>query len=127
MRLSHKHNRSREAFKKIELSNSVKNYYYTRIQHCDEYCISRLKALIRSLGLARDHPESYHYYMWNEFFKHVDIEPGNAHVLDGNAPDLVAECQRFEDLIKQAGGVHLFVGGRLMSPASAPHAQVSSS
>ncbi|KOB72468.1 Glucosamine-6-phosphate isomerase [Operophtera brumata] len=67
------------------------------------------------VGLARDHPESYHYYMWNEFFKHVDIEPGNAHVLDGNAPDLVAECQRFEDLIKQAGGVQLFVGGELPS------------
>lgn len=62
-------------------------------------------------GLPRDHPESYHYYMWNEFFKHVDIEPGNAHVLDGNAPDLVAECTRFESLIHQAGGVHLFIGG----------------
>ncbi|KAI8440747.1 hypothetical protein MSG28_009086 [Choristoneura fumiferana] len=63
------------------------------------------------VGLPRDHPESYHYYMWNEFFKHVDIEPGNAHVLDGNAADLVAECRRFEDLIAQAGGVHLFIGG----------------
>ncbi|XP_028168870.1 glucosamine-6-phosphate isomerase isoform X2 [Ostrinia nubilalis] len=63
------------------------------------------------VGLPRDHPESYHYYMWNEFFRHVDIEPANAHVLDGNAPDLVAECQRFEDLIQQAGGVHLFIGG----------------
>lgn len=49
--------------------------------------------------------------MWNEFFKHVDIEPSNAHVLDGNAPDLVAECKRFEDLIAAAGGVHLFIGG----------------
>ncbi|XP_026316417.1 glucosamine-6-phosphate isomerase isoform X1 [Hyposmocoma kahamanoa] len=63
------------------------------------------------VGLPRAHPESYHYYMWNEFFKHVDIEPGNAHVLDGNASDLIAECGRFEDLIKQAGGVHLFIGG----------------
>ncbi|CAH2055568.1 unnamed protein product, partial [Iphiclides podalirius] len=63
------------------------------------------------VGLPRDHPESYHYYMWNEFFKHVDIMPEHAHVLDGNAPDLPAECQRFEDLIKEAGGVHLFIGG----------------
>lgn len=62
-------------------------------------------------GLPRDHPESYHYYMWNEFFKHVDIDPSNAHVLDGNAADLVAECRRFEELIAAAGGVHLFVGG----------------
>ncbi|CAG4987298.1 unnamed protein product [Colias eurytheme] len=63
------------------------------------------------VGLPRDHPESYHYYMWNEFFKHIDIDPAHAHVLDGNAPDLVAECQRFESLIKEAGGVHLFIGG----------------
>jgi hypothetical protein len=48
----------------------------------------------------------------------VDIEPGNAHVLDGNAADLVAECRRFEDLIHQAGGVHLFIGG---APTFAPY------
>ncbi|KAL0879822.1 hypothetical protein ABMA27_003529 [Loxostege sticticalis] len=76
------------------------SFKYVKTFNMDEY-----------VGLPRDHPESYHYYMWNEFFKHVDIEPGNAHVLDGNAPDLVAECQRFEDLIQEAGGVHLFIGG----------------
>lgn len=79
------------------------------------YSISSSTRRICVAGLPRDHPESYHYYMWNEFFKHVDIEPGNAHVLDGNAPDLVAECQRFEDLIKEAGGVHLFIGGKRSS------------
>ncbi|CAG9571971.1 unnamed protein product [Danaus chrysippus] len=63
------------------------------------------------VGLPRDHPESYHYYMWNEFFKHIDIEPSQAHVLDGNAPNLVDECTRFEKLIKEAGGVNLFIGG----------------
>ncbi|XP_072945525.1 glucosamine-6-phosphate deaminase isoform X1 [Epargyreus clarus] len=63
------------------------------------------------VGLPRDHPESYHYYMWNEFFKHIDIDPEQAHVLDGNAADLVAECSRFEELIAAAGGVHLFIGG----------------
>ncbi|XP_046970901.1 glucosamine-6-phosphate isomerase isoform X2 [Vanessa cardui] len=63
------------------------------------------------VGLPRDHPESYHYYMWNEFFKHIDIDPAHAHVLDGNAPNLVAECKRFEELIAEAGGVRLFIGG----------------
>lgn len=62
-------------------------------------------------GLPRDHPESYHYYMWNEFFKHIDIEPENVHILDGNAPDLVAECNNYEKKIKEAGGVELFIGG----------------
>ena len=63
------------------------------------------------LGLPRDHQESYHYYMWNEFFKHIDIDPKNVHILDGNAEDLVAECNSFEAKIKDAGGVELFIGG----------------
>ncbi|XP_006866265.1 PREDICTED: glucosamine-6-phosphate isomerase 1 isoform X2 [Chrysochloris asiatica] len=62
-------------------------------------------------GLPRDHPESYHSFMWNNFFKHIDIDPGNTHILDGNAADLQAECDAFEEKIKDAGGIELFVGG----------------
>jgi len=62
-------------------------------------------------GLPRDHHESYHYFMWHNFFKHIDIEPKNVHILDGNAADLVAECNKFEDQIREAGGVELFIGG----------------
>lgn len=51
--------------------------------------------------------------MWNNFFKHIDIAPENAHVLDGNAVDLVAECDQYERLIAEAGGVDLFVGGEI--------------
>lgn len=64
-------------------------------------------------GLPRDHPESYHSFMWNNFFKHIDIRAENAHILDGNAPDLGKECQSFEDKIKAAGGIDLFVGGKI--------------
>ena len=64
-----------------------------------------------SVGLPRAHPESYHSYMWNNFFKHVDIDPANAHILDGNAQDLEAECAVFEKDIADAGGIDLFVGG----------------
>lgn len=49
--------------------------------------------------------------MWNNFFKHIDIDPNNAHILDGNAPDLQAECDAFEKKIEEAGGIDLFVGG----------------
>ena len=42
---------------------------------------------------------------------HLDIKPENAHLLDGNAPDLVAECNRYEALIAQHGGIELFLGG----------------
>lgn len=62
-------------------------------------------------GLPRDHPESYHSFMWNNFFKHIDISAENVHILDGNAPDLQAECNAFEEKIKAAGGIELFVGG----------------
>ena len=63
------------------------------------------------VDLPRDHPESYHYYMYNCFFKHIDIDPKNVHILDGNAADLIAECDLFEDKIKEAGGIELFIGG----------------
>jgi glucosamine-6-phosphate deaminase len=63
------------------------------------------------VGIPRDHPESYHSFMWENLFKHIDIDPQNAHILHGNAPDLQAECTRFEDLIKEAGGIQLFIGG----------------
>ena len=49
--------------------------------------------------------------MWENFFKHIDIKPENAHILDGNAPDLVKECKDYEAKITAAGGIHLFIGG----------------
>ena len=66
----------------------------------DEYC-----------GIPREHPESYHSFMWNNFFSHIDIKPENVNILDGNAPDVAAECARFEDKIKSYGGIELFMGG----------------
>ena len=39
------------------------------------------------VGLPEDHPESYHSFMWNNFFSHIDIQPENVHILNGNAED----------------------------------------
>jgi len=61
--------------------------------------------------LAEDHPESYHSFMWNNFFSWIDIQKENVNILNGNAPDLEAECANYEEKIKKAGGVNLFVGG----------------
>ncbi|MBQ6069805.1 MAG: glucosamine-6-phosphate deaminase [Bacteroidales bacterium] len=63
------------------------------------------------VGLDVNHPESYHSFMWNNFFNHIDIKKENVHILDGNAPDLIAECNRYEEMIEQAGGIDLFMGG----------------
>ncbi len=63
------------------------------------------------VGLAKDHPESYHSFMWKNFFNHVDIEPKNVNILDGNADDLEEECKNYELKMKLLGGVDLFLGG----------------
>ena len=63
------------------------------------------------VGLPKEHPESYYSFMWNNFFSHIDIKPENTNILNGNAPDLAAECARFEEKIKRYGGVDLFMGG----------------
>lgn len=63
------------------------------------------------VGLPEDHPQSYHYYMYQNFFNHIDIPRGNIHILNGNAEDIVAECQNYEDKIKAYGGIELFIGG----------------
>lgn len=66
----------------------------------DEYC-----------GIPQDHEQSYHTFMWTNFFNHIDILPENVNILNGNAEDPIAECQRFEDKIASYGGIDLFMGG----------------
>lgn len=63
------------------------------------------------VGLPEEHPESYHSFMWNNFFSHIDIKKENVHILNGNATDLEAECAQYEQAIINAGGIDLFMGG----------------
>ncbi len=63
------------------------------------------------VGLPEDHPHSYHYFMWHHLFSHVDIFPENVHILNGNAADLEEECDSYEERIRKAGGIDLFLGG----------------
>lgn len=63
------------------------------------------------IGIPRDHEQSYHTFMWDNFFGHINIKPENTNLLDGNATDLDAECQRYEDKIASYGGIDLFIGG----------------
>ena len=63
------------------------------------------------VDLPEEHPESYHSFMWNNFFNHIDILPQHVNILNGNAPDLVAECESYEANITAAGGIDLFLGG----------------
>lgn len=63
------------------------------------------------VGLPEDHPQSYHSYMYRNFFDRIDIPRENIHILDGNATDIEAECQLYEEKIKKFGGIELFIGG----------------
>jgi len=85
----------------VELNHSgLLSFKFVKTFNMDEY-----------VGIARDHPESYHSFMYENFFRHIDIDPRNAHILDGNASDLVKECTDYERLISDAGGIQLFIGG----------------
>ena len=63
------------------------------------------------VGLPEEHPESYHSFMARNFFDHVDVPKENINILNGNAEDLAAECAAYEEKIKAAGGIDLFMGG----------------
>jgi len=63
------------------------------------------------VGLPESHPQSYHYFMFDNLFNHVDCPKKNIHILNGNAPDLEMECANYERQIAEFGGIHLFIGG----------------
>jgi len=59
------------------------------------------------VGLPEDHPESYHSYMRRNLFDHIDLPLSRAHLPNGGAADLEAECRRYDALIEEAGGIDL--------------------
>lgn len=63
------------------------------------------------IGLPREHPQSYHSFMWENLFRHVNITPENVHIPDGNAADIPAFCAHYEDQIRAAGEIDLQVLG----------------
>ena len=63
------------------------------------------------VNLPEEHPESYHSFMAKNLFDHIDCPKENIHLLNGNAEDLAAECAHYEQIIQDAGGIALFIGG----------------
>ena len=57
--------------------------------------------------LGADHPQSYHRYMRGHLFDHVDIDPKNIHIPDGEVPraSVAASCDDYEKAIARAGGI----------------------
>ena len=63
------------------------------------------------VGIPQDHSESYHTFMHENLFNHVDMQPENINILDGNGADLEKVCKDYEAKIKSFGGIELFLGG----------------
>ena len=63
------------------------------------------------IGLPPSHPQSYHTFMWQNLFQHININPQNIHIPDGNATDIPAFCSHDESQITHAGGIDLQVLG----------------
>lgn len=59
------------------------------------------------VGLDMDNHQSYHYYMVNKLFRHINVDPKNCHFLNGMEKDSQKECSRFERLIQGFGSIDL--------------------
>lgn len=78
----------------------IVSFKYVTTFNMDEY-----------VGLAEDHPQSYHYFMYQNFFNHIDIDKKFINILNGNAKNLEKECNDYEKRISDSGGINLFIGG----------------
>ncbi len=89
--------------------------YHELIRLCSEGKVSFQNVITFNMdeyvGLPAADPRSYHHFMWENFFSHIDIRKENVHILDGMALDLDEECRRYEEAIQHAGGIDLFIGG----------------
>lgn len=64
------------------------------------------------LGLTSNHPQSFHYFMQQNFFAHVNVRPANIHIPDGGTKGNYHQyCASYENAIRDAGGIDLQVLG----------------
>ena len=55
-------------------------------------------------GLTRDNDQSYYYFMYNNFFKHINIDMANTNVPDGTEADSDVACSKYNKIIESVGG-----------------------
>jgi glucosamine-6-phosphate deaminase len=59
------------------------------------------------VGIAPQHPQSYHHFMWENLFRHVNVASQNVNIPDGLAKAIPTFCERYEAKIRAAGGIDL--------------------
>lgn len=99
----------------LPTGSSPMGMYKALINHYNEKKVSFKHVVTFNMdeyvGLPKDHPQSYHTFMWTNFFNHIDIAAANVNILDGNAACLQTECAAYEEKMKAVGGIDLFLGG----------------
>jgi glucosamine-6-phosphate deaminase len=64
------------------------------------------------LGLSSNHPQSFHHFMRQSFFAHVNVDPSNIQIPDGDIKGNYQQyCASYEEGIRNAGGIDLQVLG----------------
>lgn len=63
------------------------------------------------VGYAPENPESFHRFLWENLFDHVDVDAKHVHLLDGAAANPDEECTNYEEKIREVGGIDLLIGG----------------
>nr|WP_314754356.1 glucosamine-6-phosphate deaminase [uncultured Prevotella sp.] len=99
----------------LPTGSSPVGMYKALVEACKQGRVSFKNVLTFNMdeyvGLPETHPESYHSFMARNLFDHIDCPKENIHILNGNAEDLEAECAHYEQMIVEAGGIDLFLGG----------------
>lgn len=99
----------------LPTGSSPVGMYGRLAEHCKAGAVSFKNVITFNMdeyvNLPKEHPESYHSFMWKNLFSHIDIPEQNVNILNGNAPDLEDECEAYEEKIMDVGGINLFVGG----------------
>ena len=63
------------------------------------------------IGLSADNSQSYHYFMYENFFNQINIRRENIFIPDGTAADTFAEGKNYDALIESKGGIDLQILG----------------
>ncbi|MBT2693604.1 glucosamine-6-phosphate deaminase [Bacillus sp. ISL-55] len=63
------------------------------------------------IGISKKDRNSYHYFMCEHLFEHIDIPLEQTHIPDGTAKDFDEECRRYEQFIHEHGGIDLQILG----------------
>ena len=93
----------------LPTGSSPEGMYAELVMACKEGRVSFKNVVTFNMdeyvGLPESHPQSYHTFMAEHLFNHIDCPKENIHILNGNAEDLEAECRHYEEMIREAGGI----------------------